>query len=134
MINVPILTPSTLSKRQVCYILVPVWLLWTYIIYLIFTNHNYAHNAYKLEFKQKIANESEPVALQNNFLSQINGTLNRAKIGRIYEYLGGSNDGNGNIKIMKRMDNGKFRASKKKIPGCKVVPESLGKILLSLIN
>lgn len=92
--------------RKNCFFMAPIWIFWTYIVSFLLSGKDrqnlssvdkfkweYIHPSgrkYKVEFSLPYTDERFKVPpLQVDYLNEIKRNANRAKIGRIYQYLGG---------------------------------------------
>lgn len=128
----------TITKKQICFLSIPVLLLYIYIIYWIHTNpHKHSlqygyncngHNC-KITFNM---NESNLVSDTNtDLMNNIKATINQAKISHIFNRLGGYRAENAIIMYIKKQDPRTFKknVTKRKII-CKAYPHEIGKIFL----
>lgn len=106
------------SKRNIvkfikenCFYVAPIWIFWTYLVSFLITNNprlkgnymfaskekmklEYLHPSgkkYKVEFgNYSTEKSSETISLYYTLMDKITGDVNKAKISRIYNYLGGT--------------------------------------------
>ena len=136
--------------KENCFYVAPIWIFWTYIVSFLITNNprlkgnymlasmdkmklEYLHPSgkkYKVEFGNYSSEKSsEMMSLYYTLVDKITGDINKAKIGRIYNYLGNAYLLSDKVRVLQRKKSGirlrnKFRRVKRKL--CTNTP-TLGK-------
>lgn len=100
--------------KENCFLLAPIWILWTYIVSLLLTSHTKSRatllptTKHKLKLEYTINSTGEKYSLEyedsgeettevssfhhDGFTNRILGNLNYVKIARIYDFLGANYD------------------------------------------
>lgn len=135
--------------KENCFYVAPIWIFWTYIVSFLITSNSKLRGNYmaaavdknKIEYlhpsgkkyRVEFSNSSSEISPETMYhVEKITGDINKAKIGRIYNYLGGAYLLSDNIRVLQKRKSEitlwtKFRKVKRKL--CSDNPK-LGKIIL----
>lgn len=130
-------TPITYSSKnmKVCFALISIWVLWMYIAYLA-SAIGRSHSEYLIPIELQLASQLRVYNSSENLedLHEILGIINKGRIGRIFEFLGGTIEGTENavIRLKRNAPTRKLSpgtaAGRSNVLECKAIPPLEGRL------